>query len=509
MNFFDKKRKAVLAGFLAAAVLLSSLTGCQGAAQEQLQSALKGIENISSQVQSTLQSVVSAQTSSNPASASAKKSASSAAAPSASAKPTAKVKNPVTSGTQVGNQSVQKIAIDQSVETAPRAVVPQGKVSDGKYTKIDQRTGYAFLSDSVSRSVYNEMLKSVYEIAVKPASSGYYPVNPITLTGTKLTEAQLRIVLIAFLNDNPQVFWVANAFSYQYSGSSMTIQLYSTVSQSQCSAMLQTLNRKITSVMSGIPAGLSELDRELYLSEYLVAHCTYDTAAVTDGTRWKAFNAYGALAEGSVVCEGYARAMQLLSGYAGLPCSLVTGTGNGGNHMWNQIKIGGSWYYLDLTWDDNNPEIYNYFNVTDDVVRRTHAIFPLASSLSASQIAGTSGAPSGFNLFLPACSATAANYYRAKGIHISALSGSSDASAIAAIVGAAKQKKAAVSFYIENNLNYSNTMSGMLSTAPQKLFYYLIQANKQLPSGNKIVTNSIQYMEDSPNRGLTVYLTYQ
>lgn len=511
MNSFYKKARAALAGFLAAALLVSSLSGCQGSVQEQLQSALQELGSLSSQAQSALQSQLPVISSSKGAGSSKTPASSQKAAASAAAKSSApaKVKAPASAGTQVGNQSVQKIAIDQSAQSTARAAVSPGQVSDSKYTKIDQRSGYAFLSDSVSRSLYQEILQSVYEIAVKPASSGYYPVKPITLTGTRLTEAQLRIVLMAVLNDNPQIFWVANAFSYQLIGSSMTIQLYSVVSQSQCGAMIQTLNQKVAAVIGAMPSGLSELDRELYLSGYLLNRCTYDTAAVTDDTRWKAFNAYGALAEGKVVCEGYSRAMQLLSGYAGLSSSLLTGKGNGGNHMWNLMKIDGNWYHLDLTWDDNSPEIYNFFNVTDAVIEQTHTIFPGASSLSAAQIAGTSGTPSGFNLSVPACRATAANYYRAKGIHISALSGVDDAAAVSAVTAAAKQKKSSVSFYIEGSADYSAVMNGMISEAPQKLFYYLLQANKQLGTGNRIATGSIQYMQDAANRGLTVYLTYQ
>lgn len=491
MRFCSYRIKSFLAGTLAAALLLTSFSGCQSAVQEQLRSALKELGGLTAPAGDTLQS------------------AGNNSAAAGSAKPAAEVKNPVASGTQVGNQSMQKIAADQSAEEFRHTAVAQGKVSGGKYTKVDQRTGYAFLSDAASRSVYEEMLKSAYEIADKPASAGYYPLKPVVLKGKKLTEAQLRVVMLAFLNDNPQVFWVAGAYSYQYDGSSMVIQLYSAVSSDKCAAMIQTLNGRLSAVLGAMPAGLSELDRELYLSEYLVNRCAYDTAAVTDQTRWKSFSAYGALAEGSAVCEGYSRAMQLLSCYAGLSCSLATGTGNGGSHMWNQIKIDGDWYYLDLTWDDNNPEVYNYFNVTDAVLRQTHTLFPLASSLSASQISGASGTPAGFNLFLPPCTATAANYYKAEGIHIATLSNSGDAAVIGAVVNAAKQQRPSLSFYLEKNLDYGKTISGLLSNAPQKLFYYLLQANRQLPSGKKIATDSLSYLEDAPNRGLTVYLTYR
>ena len=30
----------------------------------------------------------------------------------------------------------------------------------------------------------------------------------------------------------------------------------------------------------------------------------------------------------------------------------MTGTAKGGGHAWNQVKVDGTWYYIDCTWDD-------------------------------------------------------------------------------------------------------------------------------------------------------------
>ena len=107
-----------------------------------------------------------------------------------------------------------------------------------RYTYVDQRDGYNYLPDLVSRSVYKQIFQSVNKISATPTSEGYYPVQKITVSGIRLSEAQLRVILLAFLNDNPQVFWLANAYSYAYYGESTYVQLYAVSTQANCSAMM-------------------------------------------------------------------------------------------------------------------------------------------------------------------------------------------------------------------------------------------------------------------------------
>ena len=64
---------------------------------------------------------------------------------------------------------------------------------------------------------------------------------------------------------------------------------------------------------------------------------------------------YGALVNKKAVCQGYAEAMKMFCNYYKIPCVCITGTGNGGPHMWNAVQMDdGKWYLLDITSDDQD-----------------------------------------------------------------------------------------------------------------------------------------------------------
>lgn len=100
-------------------------------------------------------------------------------------------------------------------------------------------------------------------------------------------------------------------------------------------------------------------ERLLYIHDWLVLRNACNTAGIS--AHMRAFEAVSAL-EGNIegdsrpVCEGYARAFKLLCDALGIPCILVTGEGFSGGvteaHMWNYVKVDGTWYAADVTWDD-------------------------------------------------------------------------------------------------------------------------------------------------------------
>jgi transglutaminase-like putative cysteine protease len=84
--------------------------------------------------------------------------------------------------------------------------------------------------------------------------------------------------------------------------------------------------------------------------------------------------AYGALANGSAVCEGYACAAKLMLDALGIPCDIQFGVcHNGGGHAWNLVQLEGRWYQMDITWNDGSLSRSDYLLVTDDYMRQSRS----------------------------------------------------------------------------------------------------------------------------------------
>ncbi len=108
------------------------------------------------------------------------------------------------------------------------------------------------------------------------------------------------------------------------------------------------------------------------IHDYIVRNCRYSE----ENNTGYCSTAYGCLVQKEANCEGYAKAFNLLASEMGLECVLVTGTTDEGeNHAWNQVKVDGSWYNVDVTWDDTDVEgdvRRIYFLCDDEFFGETH-----------------------------------------------------------------------------------------------------------------------------------------
>lgn len=72
------------------------------------------------------------------------------------------------------------------------------------------------------------------------------------------------------------------------------------------------------------------------------------------------------------VCAGYSKLFELLMNGLGVETIAVTSE----DHAWNEICLDGSWYIVDVTWDDNLNDggsedvSYTYFNISDKTLRK-------------------------------------------------------------------------------------------------------------------------------------------
>lgn len=239
-----------------------------------------------------------------------------------------------------------------------------------------------------------------------------------------ITPSELTTVFDCYRFDYPQHFWLdlsTGSYSYSYSGNTvLSVVLRYSLTGSALDEARRAFESAAADMLKGLDAGMSEAERELVLHDRLVGAVSYDTTF----SKPHIYDAYGALVGHTAVCEGYARAMQYLLYQAGIQCLIARGVSKGEAHAWNVVKIDGAYYHLDPTWNDPISSAgfsfvsYAYFNVTDQEIQRDHTI-----------------EDGGYAL--PACTASAAQYYRSRGLVYTSYS----ADDVAALVKAARENR--------------------------------------------------------------------
>ncbi len=128
---------------------------------------------------------------------------------------------------------------------------------------------------------------------------------------------------------------------------------------------------------------MSDYTKELLIHDYIVNNTVY-------GYSEHCYDAYGALIQKEAVCQGYSRAMLLLSSLAGIYCLEAVGTDEGVNHSWNIIRLDGDYYHVDVSYNDPVGSInvlrHYYFNVTDSDLEKTRqwdrTVYPVCDSIT-------------------------------------------------------------------------------------------------------------------------------
>lgn len=132
-------------------------------------------------------------------------------------------------------------------------------------------------------------------------------------------------------------------------------------------------------IANEIQQDMSDFEKEKAIHDYIVKNCAFEEqySHLERSENEDVYKAYGALVNGSAVCNGYAEAMYLLMNACDVECKMVVGTADGSDHAWNMVYVGDNWYQVDVTWDDPTPDRkgyvqYDYFNLTDQAMGQSH-----------------------------------------------------------------------------------------------------------------------------------------
>lgn len=245
-------------------------------------------------------------------------------------------------------------------------ILHPGDIGSGLTFNTEYYPYYAMLEPSMQ-----QLYRQIYANA-RALTASFTPVVTVSV-------GQVKNVFEAVSNDHPELFWLEAGYSCKYLQSGTCVEI--TLKYNDTIDNLTTEIRKFEAAAENILTGArlrgSDLEKERYVHDALMQMTEYDEKAS------KNQSAYSCLVNGKSVCAGYSRAFQYLMQQLGIPCYYCTGTA-GQDHAWNIVKLGETFYNVDVTWDDTNPATYDYFNRTDAAYAPTHV-------------------RTGLSVYLPAC----------------------------------------------------------------------------------------------------------
>lgn len=245
------------------------------------------------------------------------------------------------------------------------------QIGDEEARRLKEQITYGETGDNLTFAAefypYYGMLDSRLQRLYRQIYANAAAVNGIFTPIEQVRPPELRNVFMAVFNDHPEMFWLDSAYRGRFGGdgycAEIVLQFNRTVD------FLDDSKAEFQAAAEGILSGArnqdSDYGKEVYVHDALLDGITYNLQAPLNQT------AYSALVNGQTVCAGYARAFQYLMRELGIPAYYCTGYA-GQNHAWNIIRLDGEYYNVDATWNDTDPNTYDYFNKTDSDFAGNH-----------------------------------------------------------------------------------------------------------------------------------------
>ncbi|WP_026527317.1 transglutaminase domain-containing protein [Butyrivibrio sp. VCD2006] len=224
--------------------------------------------------------------------------------------------------------------------------VDYGELGDGLTFDSEFYPYYNMLSEE-GKELYRQIYANT--IALNPA---FRPIQQVSMD-------TMQMIIMSVVFDHPELFWLDTTFyqEYDYQGVAIKLRLryYDKITD------IRAANTKFKAAADAILAGASGLsdnyEKELYIHNVLADKITYKHNPLDQ-------SAYSAIVGDNTVCAGYTKAFQYLMQRLGVPTYFCAGYA-GEMHAWNIIKLGDNYYNVDVTWDDQDPTVYDFYNLSD------------------------------------------------------------------------------------------------------------------------------------------------
>lgn len=165
--------------------------------------------------------------------------------------------------------------------------------------------------------------------------------------------------IISLLNNFVHPYNSSNNININYGGK---YKIGITINKAYTNEEINQINEVVDKVIKEkITNNMPPKEKIKIIHNYIIDNTQYDKLKYEDKNdkTYKSNTAYGVLIEGYGTCNGYADAMAIFLD----KLNIINYKISNEKHIWNLVYLDGSWYHLDLTWDDPISDI----NINRDI----------------------------------------------------------------------------------------------------------------------------------------------
>lgn len=299
------------------------------------------------------------------------------------------------------NSSVSDYQSDSesSVDTFSDIEISENSVDDSSdievsETSVDTSAVYNFEKKYFVNKLNTDMVKnfiSLYNAAVN--------FQEYVSFENAISSDELDILMYLLNYDCPELIHLSGNYFPEYINSECTnvsaVTLSYIMNQSEYDSNMKQLNTFFDNLKNTL-SGKSELEKEMYVYNYLFDNCVYDEVDNLSGS------VCGAVLKNKGRCEAFSKSFLWCMQELDIECMALLGKPKWNtnaiyaNHSWNIVKIDGNYYHVDITVDNiriNDDEtsvpFYAFFNVDDEFMLASHGINTLYNQLGVPECTST------------------------------------------------------------------------------------------------------------------------
>jgi len=222
---------------------------------------------------------------------------------------------------------------------------------------------------------YYDKLNKQQQKAYYAMKAGLESLTP-SFQVPRLDGKELADIYFMLRLDHPKIFYTVT-FKYRYYPDSEYVELipeylFPKAKIQDHQAAMEARIKKLAKQAEG----LDEKGKEQFIHDFICQNVHYDKLK-----KPYSHEIIGALGHGVAVCEGIAKAVKVLCDALNIWCIIALAEANPEKnikyrHAWNVIRIGGTYYHLDATFDNTLSKDetirYDYYNLSDTQIFKDH-----------------------------------------------------------------------------------------------------------------------------------------